>query len=118
FALRGIPQDLLAQYLVPEQGQVRVSEQLKDMVRFDQFDMALLPTAVPENRVDIVFSCCELAHLDRQLRAKMVEALYRALRDGGYLVLGNLESLHGLRNGFRLVHFPGGFAYRKLMNSG
>ncbi|MCR4438112.1 MAG: protein-glutamate O-methyltransferase CheR [bacterium] len=118
FALRGVPRSLLEQYLVPGQGQVRVSQHLKSMVRFDQFDVARLPTAVPENKVDIIFSCCELAHFDRQERGKMVEALHRTLRDGGYLVLGNLESLHGLRDGFRLVHFPGGFAYRKLLNSG
>jgi len=118
FAVRGLPKSLMEQYLTGCNGQVEVSEELKAMVRFEQFDLGQLPGAGLKEQIDIVFACCELVHFDRRLRSHMISLLHLALRNGGYLVLGSLESLQDLRNGFRLVHFPGGFAYRKLPNSG
>jgi len=108
----------MEQYLTGCNGQVEVSEELKAMVRFEQFDLGQLPGAGLKEQIDIVFACCELVHFDRRLGSQMISLLHLALRNGGYLVLGSLESLQDLRNGFRLVHFPGGFAYRKLPNSG
>ncbi len=117
FAVRGLPKSLADEYVTSTSGQVRVRDELKGMVRFEQFDLAQLPAAGLKEQVDIVFCCNELAHLGRQQRAEIVGHLYQALRRGGYLVLGNLESLRDLRNGFRLVHFRGGFAYRKFPSS-
>ncbi len=118
FGLRGVPQQLVQQYLMPAPGGLSVAPELKALMRFDQFDLVQLPEAGPRNKIDIIFCCGELAHFDPQKRAQLVPLLYQALRDGGYLVLGNLESLHGLRNGFSIVHYPGGFAYRKFLSSG
>ncbi|MDZ7338937.1 MAG: hypothetical protein ONB30_10385 [candidate division KSB1 bacterium] len=118
FNVRGLPQELKEQYLARAQQGLMVAPELRSLTRFDQFDLAQLPSAGPRNKISIIFCCGELAHFDPQSRAPLVSLLYEALQEGGYLVLANLESLQGLRNGFRLVHYPGGFAYRKQLKGG
>ncbi|MGQ9559886.1 MAG: CheR family methyltransferase [Candidatus Oleimicrobiaceae bacterium] len=118
FAVRGLPKSLADEHMISTGEQVRVRDELKGMVRFEQFDLTQLLAAGLREQIDIVFCSNELAHFGRQQRAEIVAHLYQAMRWGGYLVLGNLESLRDLRNGFRLVHFRGGFAYRKLPSSG
>ena len=48
-----------------------------------------------------------------EVTRRLVERLYDALNDGGYLLLGHSESLWQMESGFTLVEHDGVFCYRK-----
>jgi len=52
-----------------------------------------------------------LIYFDGESKRRAVRRLYSNLLPGGYLFLGNSESLHGVTEEFHLVHFPGATAY-------
>ena len=52
-----------------------------------------------------------LIYFDGVSKRRVVHHLYKNLAPGGYLFLGNSESLHGVSEEFHLVHFPQAIAY-------
>ena len=44
---------------------------------------------------------------------KAVQHFYNNLQPYGYFSVGQSESLHGVNDKFKTVHFPGGFTYNK-----
>jgi len=54
-----------------------------------------------------IISCCNvMIHFNVESKRRVVHHFYSNLLPGGYLFLGESESLHGIPNEFRLVHFP------------
>ncbi|MEW6488617.1 MAG: protein-glutamate O-methyltransferase CheR [Thermodesulfobacteriota bacterium] len=61
----------------------------------------------------LIFCRNALIYFDREARRRCVEHFARAVEPGGYLFVGHAESLHGLTDALKPVHFPGALAYRK-----
>jgi len=54
-----------------------------------------------------------LIYFDAASKRRAVRHFFHSLLPGGYLFLGHSESLYGVSEEFRLVHFPGATAYVK-----
>ena len=54
-----------------------------------------------------------LIYFDKEMKKRVIRAFYDILNHGGYLFLGEAESLHGISSAFKVVHFPGVFVYWK-----
>lgn len=61
----------------------------------------------------VIFCRNALIYFDREAKRRFVAHFARALEAGGYLFVGHSESLHGISDDFKLIHFPGALAYRK-----
>ena len=52
-----------------------------------------------------------LIYFDGASKRRTVHHFYNGLMPGGYFFVGHSESLYGVSDEFRLVHFPGATAY-------
>lgn len=64
--------------------------------------------------LDVIFCRNVMIYLARPEQLKLIEKLHRALAPGGYLFLGQAESLPGLGEKFRFIHHNKGTAYQKI----
>ena len=62
---------------------------------------------------DFIICANVLIYFDLSAKAKIVQHFYNNLQPYGYFFIGQSESLHGVNDKFKPIHFPGGFAYLK-----
>jgi len=62
---------------------------------------------------DFIFCANVLIYFDNASKSKVVQHFYNNLQPYGYFFVGQSESLHGVSESFKTVHFPGGFTYKK-----
>ncbi len=95
-----------------ENGGLSVSAVVRSLVQFEQHNL-LDPWPSWAAQLDVVF--CQNVTIYFQLSTcqRLVERIYHALNDGGYLFLGFSESLWGVFDGFETVEVDGAFIYRK-----
>ena len=115
YVVQGIPLEMKNTYLQPENGGVKVVDTLKRLVEFENYnfngngqDKKII------NEIDIIYCSNVLIRFEAATRREIVKTFHDALCEGGYLLLGYYESLHGIKNGLLHVHFTGGMGYRKL----
>ncbi len=63
--------------------------------------------------MDIVFCRNVIIYFDEQMKKSVIGHLHQALNDGGHLFIGHSESLHGITDAFKLIHYPGAIVYQK-----
>jgi chemotaxis protein methyltransferase CheR len=88
-----------------------VRQSLKDLV---QFDLHNLKTEFLPQHNDIIFCRNAMIRLDEDEKKRLIEKLYRCLNTGGYLFVGQSESLFGLTDKFRMIHQDNGTAYQRI----
>jgi chemotaxis protein methyltransferase CheR len=88
---------------------VRVSENVRSLVRFEARNLAKRP--YPRG-FDIILCRNVLIYFGPEARAEAVKALVGSLRDGGYLFLGYSETLQGVE-GLQSLRTEDGVVYRK-----
>jgi chemotaxis protein methyltransferase CheR len=113
YATRNLSAYLQEKYFTPAGNLLAVKDSVKSIVEFSRvnlFDDARM--MVMEN-MDVIFCCNVMIYFDGAARKKVVEHYYNNLLPKSYLFLGHSESLFGINDQFRLVHFPGTIAYYK-----
>jgi chemotaxis protein methyltransferase CheR len=63
--------------------------------------------------MDFIFCRNVLIYFDEVVKKRVIRAFYDVLNHGGYLALGEAESLHGVSSALKVEHFPGAFLYKK-----
>jgi chemotaxis protein methyltransferase CheR len=105
-------------YFVPEsQGAWRVREDLRSLIRFEQFNLMKLNShgweAVPPGGFDLIFCRNVLMYFDEAAVKRLLGSLHSMLAEGGYLLLGHAESLMPLGTGFEPVQFGRELVHKK-----
>ena len=100
-------------YLVKEADAHRVHEVVRSRVRFTRANLLEDTPAHLVKGVDVIFCCNVLIYFDADSKRRMIQRFYNGLAPDSYLFLGHSESLFGLSDDFRLVHFPGATGYMK-----
>jgi two-component system CheB/CheR fusion protein len=90
-----VPLEFLDRYFDKDEHTYRVKKQIREMVVFASHD--LLRDA-PFSRIDLCTCRNLLIYLEPDLQRRVLAMMHFALRDGGYLFLGNSETL-GAANG-------------------
>lgn len=87
------PAALVAQWTAAEAGARRVDERLRALVHVARLD--LMNDPIPVARYDLI--CCRnvVIYFDRAMQERLFAAFADALRPGGYLFLGKVETLVG-----------------------
>jgi chemotaxis protein methyltransferase CheR len=109
----GFPSQYLSKYFQMENGAYRIRDVIKHKVRFEYLNLNDLSRIEQLRGQDVIFCRNVLIYFDDAMKRKVVRAFYDTLNHNGYLFLGEAESLHGISAAFEVIHFQGGFCYRK-----
>lgn len=100
-ALKGLEASIIRRYFSKEGEGYRVKEAVKQLVTFMPFNLLTEPPW--KERFDVVFCRNVMIYFDRETRKKVVGNLLKALKTGGYLVVGHVEGFFGEGSGLKLV---------------
>lgn len=112
-SFRATPPSFISRYFHKEEKALRIDDQVKKNVIFlhlsllDGERMALLPP------MDIIFCRNVIIYFDKEAREKTIAHLHRQLKEGGFLLLGNAESLVNISTAFSMRHFRHDIVYQK-----
>ncbi len=95
-----ISRERLERFFDKDEHTYRVRKEIRDMVVFAPQDVLRDP---PFSRVDLCTCRNLLIYLEPETQRRVLSLLHFALRDGGYLFLGNTESFSGSEHLFELI---------------
>ncbi len=100
---RGLPVQMLVRHFKKEDANWRISEAIRAMVRFREFN--LLNDPKPLGRFDIVFCRNVLIYFDQPTKARVLDAVASQMAPDGALYLGGAETVLGITG--RFAPMPG-----------
>lgn len=113
-SFRGAMTDLQkSTYFQPEGAAFRLRGDIKAMAEFRFLNLNDSLEIVRLRKMDFIFCRNVLIYFDESMKKRVLRSLYDVLNHGGYLLLGEAESLHGISSALKVEHFPGSFAYMK-----
>jgi len=92
---------------------LQANDLLRAQIRFERVNLSDDSKMLFQKGLDIIFCCNVLIYFDLASKRRVVQHFYSNLLPGGYLFLGQTESLFQVDESFRLVHFPRTTAYWK-----
>ncbi len=113
YALRNIPPHFKSKYMRSRGEGFQVIDDVKSLVKFNRLNLRDDSRMVFMKGLDVIFCCNVLIYFGAQPKRRVIQHFFSDLTAGGYLFLGHSESLFGLNDEFKLVHFPLATAYRK-----
>lgn len=90
--VRNIPQAFLDKYFELHDNQYIIRPAAKALIQFEVFNLATMPP--PLTQADIIFCRNLFIYFDRPAQLRLMMNLATLLNTGGYLFLGDAESLH------------------------
>jgi len=113
YAVRNVPPDFMKKYFTHSGSNFRVADSVRPFVTFSRLNMLDDSKMLFMRGIDAIFCCNVLIYFDGKSKTRTVQHFYNALLTNGYFFLGQSESLFGINEKFRLVHFPGTTGYWK-----
>ncbi|CAK0757899.1 Chemotaxis protein methyltransferase 2 [Gammaproteobacteria bacterium] len=95
-------------------GKYEISEDLRSSVDFTQVNLADLGQMRAYRGFDLIFCRNLLIYYDDESRRVAAEALFNALRPGGFICLGHSESMSRISSLFEVRKFPEAIVYQKV----
>lgn len=114
YSVRNTPEYYRKKYFREEgEGKFVLSPDVKKFVSFSHLNLYDDTKMIFMKSFDFIFCANVLIYFDISSKSKVVQHFYNNLQPYGYFFVGQSESLHGVNEHFKTVHFPGGFAYKK-----
>lgn len=113
YSVRNVPDLYKRKYIREECGRFILSPDVKKFVTFNKLNLYDDSKMIFMKSFDFIFCANVLIYFDTASKSKVVQHFYNNLQPYGYFFVGQSESLHGVNDKFRTVHFPGGFTYKK-----
>jgi chemotaxis protein methyltransferase CheR len=113
YAVRNLSPERRQKYFKQEGALYKVSDEVRAGVKFDRLNLQDQTKMLFMKGFDLVFCCNVLIYFDGPAKRRTVDHFYNALLPGGHFFLGECETLFGIYDQFRLVHFPGATGYHK-----
>jgi chemotaxis protein methyltransferase CheR len=113
YSVRNIPDTYKRKYIREENGKFLLSPEVKKFVTFNKLNLYDDSKMIFMKSFDLIFCANVLIYFDTASKSKVVQHFYNNLQPYGYFFVGQSESLHGVNDKFKTVHFPGGFTYKK-----
>jgi chemotaxis protein methyltransferase CheR len=113
YSTRNLTASYRQKYFVPAGDQLQVHPLARTHVSFSRLNLSDEARMAFMKNMDIIFCCNVLIYFDLASKQRVIQHFYNNLLPHGYLFLGHSESLYGVNDDFRLVHFPGATAYVK-----
>jgi len=109
-ARRGMPDNLRERYFEPHGGDWRVSDQVREMVEFREFNLINPWPALPT--MDIAFLRNVLIYFDVETKTSVLGKMRNVLAPDGLLCLGAAETVLGIRQDYRPARLGRATFYR------
>ncbi len=107
---RGMPEEMLKKYFQQKnETQWQVKDKLKQYIQFGEFN--LFKDAFISDSYDIIFCRNVLIYQNSENKSEILSNIFRSLKKGGILFLGNGESLIGTGHQMRKECIDGAFYY-------
>jgi chemotaxis protein methyltransferase CheR len=114
YAVRNTPEPYRKKYFTADtKGRFILSPVVKKMVTFSSLNLYDDSKMLFMKSFDFIFCANVLIYFDSTSKSKVVQHFYNNLQPYGYFFVGQAESLHGVNDKFKAIHFPGGFVYKK-----
>ena len=113
YSVRNIPDVYKRKYIKEENGKFLLSPEVEKFVTFNKLNLYEDSKMIFMKSFDFIFCANVLIYFDTASKSKVVQHFYNNLQPYGYFFVGQSESLHGVNDKFKTVHFPGGFTYKK-----
>lgn len=113
YSVRNIPDLYKRKYIREDNGKFILSPEVKKFVTFNKLNLYEDSKMIFMKSFDFIFCANVLIYFDTASKSKVVQHFYNNLQPYGYFFVGQSESLHGVNDKFKTVHFPGGFSYQK-----
>lgn len=113
YSTRILPPYYAQKYFLACQENLRVNPLVRSAVNFSRLNLSDDGRMTFIKDLDVIFCCNVLTYFDLVSKRRVIQHFFNNLLPHGYLFLGHSESLYGVSNDFRLVHFPGATAYIK-----
>lgn len=113
YSVRNVPDLYKRKYFKEDGGKFILSPDVKKFVTFNKMNLYDDTKMVFMKSFDFIFCANVLIYFDLASKSKVVQHFYNNLQPYGYFFVGQSESLHGVNDKFKTIHFPGGFGYKK-----
>lgn len=114
YSVRNMPEYYKKKYLKELPGErYALSPDVKKLVTLSTLNLYDDNKMVFMKTFDFIFCANVLIYFDVASKSKVVQHFFNNLQPYGTFFVGQSESLHGVTDKFKTIHFPGGFAYKK-----
>lgn len=113
YAVRNVPPEYMKKYFTKIGTHFRVADSVRPFITFNRMNLLEDSKMLFMRGFDVIFCCNVLIYFDGKSKTRTIQHFYNALLQNGYFFLGHSESLFGISEKFRLVHFPVTTAYWK-----
>ena len=112
-SLSKLPEGYREKYFTETDGGWQIAEQIRKMVTFKQLNLVDRFALREQRLFDFVFCRGVLPYFSAPAQKKVVGGIYDALVPGGYLFLGESESIGHITAAFELDNIDGFLCYKK-----
>lgn len=113
YSTRNLAPAYRAKYFTQQEEKLQVNALARSNIRFSRLNLSDDSRMTFMKSMDVIFCCNVLIYFDLASKRRVIQHFFNNLLPHGYLFLGHSESLYGVNDDFRLVHFPGATAYVK-----
>ncbi|CUH39823.1 Chemotaxis protein methyltransferase [Jannaschia seosinensis] len=103
--IEGIPTDLRRRFLLSSKKTTGIYRIVPELRKLATWRQANLDSGLGLDGIaaDVIFLRNVLIYFDDEVRARVIDNVYRRLRPGGFLMTGHTEASHARRDGLELV---------------
>lgn len=114
YPVRNMPENYRTKYIESVNGCYKIKDGLKKYIRFSHLNLNDDMGMVFMKGFDIIFCKNVLIYFNLESKKRVIQHFFNSLALGGYLFIGFSESLFGVNDRFKLIHYPGGIVYCKV----
>ncbi|MCK5147496.1 protein-glutamate O-methyltransferase CheR [bacterium] len=114
YAVKNMPELYKKKYITQKGDEYQVDPGLNKIIKFTHFNLNDDMAMMFMKGFDIIFCKNVLIYFDINSKKRVIQHFFNSLIKGGYLFVGFSESLFGINDRFKLIHYPGGMVYRKI----
>lgn len=114
YNLKGMESDFLNHYFMKKGDIYLIRPEIREKVRFRQVSLTDAERMQKLGKFHLIFCRNVLIYFDREARNRSVKTLAEMLEPGGYLFVGQAESLHGIEHPLDLILFNRAIGYKKM----
>jgi chemotaxis protein methyltransferase CheR len=114
YSVRNLSSHIRQKYFTAVGDKLQVNAEVKSIVsvsRLNLFDDARMLFL---KGMDLIFCANVLIYFDLNSKRRVIQHFFSSLQPHGYFFLGHSESLYGVCDQFKLVHFPSATGYVKV----
>jgi chemotaxis protein methyltransferase CheR len=112
-AVRNVPEKYLRKYFQKSGDTYALDSSIREMVTFDTLNLSDAREMRGMRDFDVIMCANVLIYFDQSQKKRVLALLHRALRPGGYLLVGGSEALGNSAAQFESVQTKGALVYRR-----